>query len=308
MKIAISVGDPNGVGLEILLKEHPWVQERCEPVYCCSYRLLEQACEKLKITLPTDMECADFGGNTTIRPGVVSPKSGLYSFGSFLKAVEMARTGDVQAVVTLPVHKEAWGRAGLSYRGHTEALRDIFRQPAIMLMGCPKLYIALFTEHVPLAEVSGRICESQLERFLNDLAREFPAEKIAVLGLNPHAGDSGLMGCEENAIANAVGSVNAQLGRELFVGPLVPDVAFTPAMRERHSVYVAMYHDQGLIPLKALYFEESINISLNLPIIRTSVDHGTAFDIAYRGETLNTLSYRNAISAAIELAERKQQP
>ena len=121
---------------------------------------------------------------------------------------------------------------------------------------------------------------------------------IAVLGLNPHAGDHGVLGDEECFIEAAIKEVNTQIGKEVFVGPIVPDIAFTPRFRERYSMIAAMYHDQGLAPLKALYFDEGINVSLGLPIIRTSVDHGTAFDIAYKN-IASLQSYINAITASL---------
>jgi 4-hydroxythreonine-4-phosphate dehydrogenase len=143
---------------------------------------------------------------------------------------------------------------------------------------------------------------------------------VGVLGLNPHAGDHGVLGDEERIIEKAIRTANAtyikqvresgignrESGREVFVGPLVPDVAFTPAMRKRFRHFVAMYHDQGLAPLKALYFDESVNVSLNLPIVRTSVDHGTAFDIAYLpNRSLKLASYENAVRTACTLVEKR---
>ncbi|WP_456450233.1 4-hydroxythreonine-4-phosphate dehydrogenase PdxA, partial [Hydrogenimonas sp.] len=217
------------------------------------------------------------------------------------------------ALLTLPIHKEAWMRAGIPYKGNTDALRDFFKKEAIMMLGCEKLYVGLFTEHIPLKEVSSRIEKEKLTKFLLDFQKETGAKKIGVLGLNPHAGDHGVLGDEERVIEEAIESANSILNTQHstlntpFMGPLVPDVAFTPKMRERFRYFVAMYHDQGLAPLKALYFDESVNVSLNLPIVRTSVDHGTAFDIAYLPHrSLNTRSYLNAAEAALSLLRRRQ--
>jgi 4-hydroxythreonine-4-phosphate dehydrogenase len=160
------------------------------------------------------------------------------------------------------------------------------------------MFVALFSEHVPLKDVAKSIKYKKLKQFFLNLNKSIPNEKIAVLGLNPHAGDNGVLGNEETIIKKAIKSANKKIGFEQFVGILVPDIAFTPHIRKKYKYFVAMYHDQGLAPLKALYFDESINISLNLPIIRTSVDHGTAFDIAYKGEA-KTLSYINAIKSAL---------
>jgi 4-hydroxythreonine-4-phosphate dehydrogenase len=173
-----------------------------------------------------------------------------------------------------------------------------------MMLGCPQMYVALFTEHIPLKEVAGSINEKDLTRFLVDFYHTAkPKATVAVLGLNPHAGDSGVLGSEESVIQKAIDNSNLIINPNYCRGedtptysnPLVPDVAFTPNVRKHYRHYVAMYHDQGLAPLKALYFDEGINVSLNLPILRTSVDHGTAFNIAYKGLELNSLSYINAI-------------
>jgi 4-hydroxythreonine-4-phosphate dehydrogenase len=188
--------------------------------------------------------------------------------------------------------------SGLEYKGHTDLLRKHFNAEAIMMLGCEKMYVALVTEHIPLREVTERIKYKMLKPFLRDFSNAIPKEQVAVLGINPHAGDNGVLGHEDMRVKKAIKSINKELGWEQFVGPIVPDVAFTPHFRKNFRYFVAMYHDQGLAPLKALYFDESVNISLNLPIIRTSVDHGTAFDIAYKGEA-KTLSYINAIKSAI---------
>ena len=165
-----------------------------------------------------------------------------------------------------------------------------------MMLGCSKMYVALFTEHIPLKEVAESINEKDLTRFFIDFYNTAkPTKQVGVLGLNPHAGDDGVLGDEETIIQQAIDNAHTQLGKEIFSSPLVPDVAFTPRVRANYTHYIAMYHDQGLAPLKALYFDEGINVSLNLPILRTSVDHGTAFDVAYKNIKLNNLSYINAI-------------
>ncbi|HFS85208.1 MAG TPA: 4-hydroxythreonine-4-phosphate dehydrogenase, partial [Epsilonproteobacteria bacterium] len=262
--------------------------------------MLAQAAHKLRITISGDFSTIEeIADPFTIQPGTVSAKSGHYAYHSFTEAVSLAHTRKVDAICTLPIHKKAWELAGVTYKGHTDALRDIFDKEAIMMLGCPKMYVALYTEHIPLKEVAVSLSVEKLTRFLVDFHRETqPETPVAVLGLNPHAGDNGVLGSEEEIIVEAMQNAASQIGKpleRLFSGPVVPDVAFTPVMRSHYTHFVAMYHDQGLAPLKALYFEESINVSLNLPIVRTSVDHGTAFDIAYRGKTLNAQSYINAI-------------
>jgi 4-hydroxythreonine-4-phosphate dehydrogenase len=299
-KVAVSLGDINGVGIEIALKSHAEISRLVSPRYCINRALLHKAAHLLNRTVPDDFVIEEVGENIDIEPGIVSARSGEFSYLSFLKAVELAKNKKVDAVITLPIHKEAWSLAGIKYKGHTDMLRDIFKRDAIMMLGCPKLYVALFTEHIPLQAVASSLTLERLTTFLGDFHRSIGDHKVAVLGLNPHAGDNGVLGNEEEIISEAIKTINTALAKELFFGPVVPDIAFTPRFREQFTYFIAMYHDQGLGPLKALYFDESVNISLNLPVIRTSVDHGTAFDIAYQNRA-GTLSYINAVAAAVKL-------
>jgi len=304
-KIAISIGDLNGIGIQLALENHTALSALITPVYCIDKTMLAQAAKKLNLTVPSDFKTVDnIAPSFDIEAGVVCAKSGRYAYGSFEKAVALANAKQVDAVTTLPIHKKAWEKAGIDYKGHTDALRDFFDAEAIMMLGCDKMYVALYTEHIPLKEVASHINEKELTRFLLDFYRTTkPTSTVAVLGLNPHAGDDGVLGDEESIIQRAINHSNLIINPKYCRGkdtptysnPLVPDVAFTPNVRKKYSHYVAMYHDQGLAPLKALYFDEGINVSLNLPILRTSVDHGTAFDIAYKGIKLNALSYINAI-------------
>ncbi len=296
-KVAISVGDLNGIGIQLALENHATISKEVEVVYCIDRNMLEQAAKKLNLPIPADFQTMeDIAEHFEIEPGVVSKESGAYAYASFVRAVELARNKEVDAITTLPIHKKAWELAGVAYKGHTDALRDFFDAEAIMMLGSPQMYVALFTEHIPLKEVAGSINEKALTRFLIDFYRTAkPHTKVGVLGLNPHAGDDGVLGSEERIIEKAIENAHREIGHEIFSAPLVPDVAFTPRVRANYTHYIAMYHDQGLAPLKALYFDEGINVSLNLPILRTSVDHGTAFDIAYKGVELSSLSYLNAV-------------
>lgn len=309
MKIAISVGDPNGVGIEILLKSHDKVCKLCKPVYCADKDLLKNAAKLLNLKIPTDLKCVSPAKDIPkITPGEISKECGAYSYASFLKALNLTLQQQTKALVTLPIHKKAWQLAEIPYAGHTEALRDVLKRDiqnnklettqnnqAIMMLGSPKLYVALFSDHIPLKQVPSLINTESLKQFLLNLAPHILKTPCGVLGLNPHAGDFGVLGDEENAIKEAISLVNASLKKEVYKGPLVPDTAF---IGKHLRYYVAMYHDQGLIPLKTLYFKESINITLNIPIIRTSVDHGTAFEIAYKNQA-ESKSYINAVKEAI---------
>ncbi|CAA6818781.1 MAG: 4-hydroxythreonine-4-phosphate dehydrogenase (EC [uncultured Sulfurovum sp.] len=303
-KIAISIGDLNGIGIQLALENHEAIKKVIDPLYCIDEMMLKQASELLNIPIPSDFKTVKKIAKTfTIEPAKVTKESGVYSFASFLKAVELSKTQEVDGIMTLPIHKKAWELGGVSFKGHTDALREFFFAPAIMMLGSPKMYVALYTEHVPLHQVAEEVKDVQkLSSFLIDFYeniedRLLNSEKIGLLGLNPHAGDDGVLGDEEIQIREARELAHKTIGKEIYTMPLVPDVAFTPNSRKNHHYFVAMYHDQGLAPLKALYFDEGINISLNLPIIRTSVDHGTAFDIAYKKNVeLNNLSYLNAIN------------
>jgi len=290
-KVAISIGDLNGIGIEIALKSHDTIKQWIKPVYCINKKMLEKAAKLLNYKIPDDFEIFEIDGEFKINPGQIDKNAGKYSFESFMAAIELAKQNKADAICTLPINKESWNKAGIKYKGHTEVLRDIFKKEAIMMLGCEKLYVALFTEHIPLKEVPKKIKKEKLIQFFLDFYRSTGFEKVGVLGLNPHAGDGGVLGDEEiKEILPAIIETNEMLNKEIFYGPLVPDIAFT----SKKGRFIAMYHDQGLAPLKALYFDESINVSLNLPILRTSVDHGTAFDIAYKG-IAKTKSYENAI-------------
>jgi len=307
--VAISIGDLNGIGIQLALENHHIISKIVEPVYCINRDMLEQAAEKLHLNIPDDFKTLEnISPSFEIEAATVSKESGAYAYASFVKAVDLAKLKKVDAICTLPIHKKAWELAGVKYKGHTDALRDFFDTEAIMMLGCDKMYVALFTEHIPLKDVAKNINEKDLTRFLLDFYKTAkPKDQVAVLGLNPHAGDDGVLGDEETIIQKAINNANDIILKDRGCGdttpysdPLVPDVAFTPRVRKKYTHYIAMYHDQGLTPLKALYFDEGINVSLNLPIVRTSVDHGTAFDIAYKNIELNNLSYINAIKYIVD--------
>lgn len=305
-KIAVSIGDLNGIGLEIALRAHEEIKSVCEPIYCVNETMLQWGAAILGLDVPMDfqsVECMDEFFEIT--PGIVSEKAGKASFDSFCAAVALVKSNGADAMVTLPINKEAWSKSGVIYKGHTDALEDMFETPAIMMLGCEKLFVLLFTHHMPLGGVSEHIKTKALSRFLIKAGLSLEAERIGVLGLNPHAGDGGVLGNEETKITKAIARVNEELGKNLFFGPIVPDAAFTPNSTQNCKYFVCMYHDQGLIPLKALYFDESVNVTLGLPIIRTSVDHGTAFDIAYKNKSPSTKSYVNAVKKAVEMAQNK---
>jgi len=302
-KIAISIGDLNGIGLEIALRAHEQISQWCEPLYCIDPKMLSWGAAMLDIDLPQDLQVIPSKGVFEITPGLATKASGKASYHSFLKALELVQSGQADALVTLPINKKAWKKGGIAYKGHTDALSHLLKEDAIMMLGCKSLYVALFTHHIPIKEVPKKITKKALSQFLIRVYRSLHVKPIGVLGLNPHAGDGGVIGKEERRIEKAIQKANEILDEEVFKGPLVPDSAFTPNNLTQMTHFVCMYHDQGLIPLKALYFDESINVSLDLSVIRTSVDHGTAYDIAYKNKNPSTQSYQHAILKALSLAK-----
>ena len=298
-KIAISIGDLNGIGLEIAIKSHNKIKKLVKPIYCINETMLKQGAKLLNTTIPSDFEIYPTAGKFDIKIGEVDSSAGLYSFNSFIDAINLAKKGDVDGICTLPINKESWGKANIKYHGHTEVLRDIFKKEAIMMLGCEKMFVALFTEHIPIKQVPSKIKKDNLVKFFEKFYNSIDGEEIGVLGLNPHSGDGGVLGDEEiKEINPAIEEINRKIGKQVFKGCFVPDTYFVNPLKWT----IAMYHDQGLIPLKAKYFEQSINVSLNLPILRTSVDHGTAFDIAYQNKA-NNISYIEAIK--YHLKEKK---
>jgi 4-hydroxythreonine-4-phosphate dehydrogenase len=268
-KIAITVGDPAGIGPEIAVKAaaDPRVLEVCEP------RLYGPHSEA---------DLAPF------QRGQVSAEAGRAAYDAIVTAVGAAREGTIDAIATAPINKEAFALAGLPWKGHTDLLAHLTGTPRVaMMFYAEELRVVLATIHVPLAEVP-RLLTRDLVDFIIDLAaREmprfgYPRPRIALAGLNPHAGEHGVIGSEEEAVLGP--AVAAAQGRGIDIsGPWPGDTVFGRAARGEFDLVIACYHDQGLIPVKLLAFGRAVNVTLGLPIIRTSVDHGTAFDIAGRG-------------------------
>jgi 4-hydroxythreonine-4-phosphate dehydrogenase len=223
-----------------------------------------------------------------------------------VRAVTAARAGDVDAIATAPVSKLAFARAGLQWKGHTDLLAHLCGAPKVaMLFHAPELIVVLATVHVPLAQVPGALTRDRLIDTITLTAEwlprfGIPRPRIAVAGLNPHAGEEGILGGEEEAIVRP--AVQAAIDRGMLVsGPWPADTIFLRASRGEFDAVVACYHDQGLIPIKLLAFGQAVNVTIGLPIIRTSVDHGTAFDIAGQG-VANPGSMIEAVLLAARLA------
>jgi 4-hydroxythreonine-4-phosphate dehydrogenase len=284
-RIAITVGDPAGIGPEIAVKAaaDPRVLEVCEPVLYGPHR-------------PSDL--------TSFEPGALSADAGRAAYEAIVAAVRDARSGAVDAIATAPVNKEAFALAGLPWKGHTDLLAELTGAPRVaMMFYADALRVVLATIHVPLRDVPRLLTRELLESVIDLTARELPrfgyaTPSIAVAGLNPHAGEHGVIGSEEDAVLSP--AIDACRGRGIDVtGPWPADTIFGRASRGEFDAVIACYHDQGLIPVKLLAFGRAVNVTLGLPIVRTSVDHGTAFDIAGHGR-----ADHSSLIEAVRLAAR----
>ncbi len=238
--------------------------------------------------------------------GRVSAEAGLAAYDAIVAAVADAKAGAIDAIATAPINKEAFALASLPWKGHTDLLAHLTGTPRVaMMFYAAELRVVLATIHVPLADVA-RLLTRDLVDFIIDLtARElprfgYPRPRLALAGLNPHAGEHGVIGEEDEAVLRP--AVEAARGRGVDIsGPWPGDTVFGRAARGEFDAVIACYHDQGLIPVKLLAFGRAVNVTLGLPIVRTSVDHGTAFDIAGKG-IADASSLVEAIRLAAKLA------
>jgi 4-hydroxythreonine-4-phosphate dehydrogenase len=312
-RIGISVGDVCGVGPELALKcaAMTSVTDRCQPILYGPGAYLKQIADLIGVPVPIDVVNIDLAADVV--PGSFSAQTGRSSFEAFDAAIADAIGGKIAAIVTGPIQKEAWHLAGINFPGHTEVLADrTGTQDVCMMLTSSEMSCVLATIHIPLADVATQLNQPMIERAIRLAAeamsrRHRRPAKIVVCGLNPHAGENGLFshGEELRIISPAVQQCISE-GIDV-TGPLPPDTAFTPAMRKTTDAYVCMYHDQGLIPIKALSFDDAVNVTLGLPIVRTSVDHGTALDLAWKG-VANHHSMLAAIEMAIDLAVVRPNP
>ena len=285
-RVAITAGDPAGIGPEVAARA------------AADARVLD-VCEPIVYAPPADV---------AFPAGVLSAAAGRAAYDLIVRAVADAQQNVVQAIATAPVNKEAFRLAGLDWSGHTDLLAHLTGSPHVaMMFYSDALRVVLATVHIPLAEVPRALTQASLEATIDLTARELPRfgiakPRIAVAGLNPHAGEHGLFGCEEDtAIRPAIAACRAR-GVDVS-GPFPGDTVFVRARRGVFDVVVACYHDQGLIPVHLVAFGQAVNVTLGLPIIRTSVDHGTAFDIAGKG-VADPESMITAVLLAARLAQQ----
>jgi 4-hydroxythreonine-4-phosphate dehydrogenase len=268
-RIALTVGDPSGIGPEIVVKasQDPRVLAVCEPI----------------VYGPVDPDALG-----AFPAGTVNAAAGRSAYDTIVRATTDALTGRVEAIATAPLNKAALAAAGFEWRGHTDLLAHLCQSPEVaMMFWSERLRVVLATVHIPLAEVPRAVTTEGLVSLISLTARSLPRfgvprPRIAVAGLNPHAGEDGLLGSEDRAVM-APAVARAREGGIEVSGPYPADTLFVRAAAGEFDVVIAAYHDQGLVPVKLLAFGKSVNVTLGLPIIRTSVDHGTAFDIARKG-------------------------
>ncbi|MEE9542850.1 MAG: 4-hydroxythreonine-4-phosphate dehydrogenase PdxA [Thermodesulfobacteriota bacterium] len=313
-KIAITMGDPAGIGPEILLKalNSRRVKKACTPVVVGSPAVLSLISKKTSYPLSRSIEIVDPLGETspdpsTIKPGKL-PKIWARAVVAYIEeAVRLAVGSDVDAIVTAPINKAALSKAGFSFPGHTEFLAHLTgTKDYVMMLGGERLKVALVTIHVPLKDVPKLITPKEVFKVIRitdeALKKRFRIKRprIAVAGLNPHAGEAGLFGDEEaRLIMPAVR--RARRARIKVTDPIAPDTVFFRAVNGEFDCVVCMYHDQGLGPLKLIHFEDGFNATLGLPIIRTSVDHGTAYGLAWKAKA-SAESMITAILTAARMA------
>jgi 4-hydroxythreonine-4-phosphate dehydrogenase len=281
-RVAITVGDPAGIGPEIaaMAAADAHVREVCDPI----------------VVGPAP--------GLAVSMGQVSAAAGQAAYDTIVAAVSAAQRGEVDAIATAPVSKEAFALAGLPWKGHTDLLGHLTGSPFVaMMFESSALRVVLATVHVALRDVPALITRPLIEQTIALSARELPRfgvarPRLAVAALNPHAGEHGLMGDEDDRVLSPAIAASRQAGIDV-AGPFPADTIFLRAHRGEFDAVIACYHDQGLIPVKLLAFGQAVNVTLGLPIVRTSVDHGTAFDIAGTGR-----ADPGSMIAAVRLAAR----
>ena len=329
IKVGITHGDINGIGYETILKvlDDPRITEICTPVGYGSAKIAASYRKSLQLTAPALQQVASaadarpdvcsivnvVGEDVHAEPGVSSPEAGRAAFAALEAAVADLRAGDIDALVTAPINKANIQSESFTFPGHTEYLEAATAEngeKALMILCNDTLRVALVTTHLPLSKIPEAITKEEilakLQVFQRSLQRDFGirAPRIAVLSLNPHAGEGGLLGSEEKDII--IPAVNEARERKIMAfGPYAADGFFGAGRFVKFDGILAMYHDQGLAPFKALAMDSGINFTAGLPIVRTSPDHGTGYDIAGQGEA-SPDSMRAALYAAIDIVRNRR--
>lgn len=325
--IGISCGDINGIGIELIIKSlsDPRMLDFCTPVIFASNKVINFYRKSIpdlnfNFTSLKDLDKINFKQTNifncweeeiTITPGELNDTGGSYAIKSLLTATQALKSKKIDALVTAPIHKKNVHSDRFPYTGHTPFFKAFFEQKdVLMLLAAGNFRVGLVTEHLPIKEVANQITKENILSKINilnsSLKRDFNIDKpkIGVLALNPHAGDQGLIGSEEEEIIKPV--VKEVKHRNMIVmGPYSADAFFARGYQNKFDAVLAMYHDQGLIPLKSLAFGEGINYTAGLPVVRTSPDHGTAFDIAGKNKA-DPSSFTAAIFSAIDIIKSQR--
>jgi len=319
LRILITAGDPAGIGPEVVLKAMQAPISGVELVAVGSKTIFDKVAKTLECPvvgniLDVDSSLSGIADPTKVLPGIMSAEGAHIQRASFLAAVEEVAAGRADAVVTAPWTKALMPLIGEPAFGHTEILAERFNAPNhVMMLAGPRLRVCLVTTHTSLREVPDKVTRERIEAVTRTTVAELKRlygiarPRVAVLALNPHAGELGAMGREEiDVIKPTIEALSAEFAeRAEITGPYPADTLFSryASGATPFDAVVCMYHDQGLIPLKTLHFGEAINITLGLPILRTSVDHGSAYDIAWQGKA-DAGSLRYAIESAVVMAQR----
>lgn len=327
IKVGISVGDINGIGVEIILKtlQDKLILDFFTPILYGSTKLLNLQNKLLGFEnqsfngIKSAHQALDkkinvvnlWNDNIEVEFGVPSPESGKLAIESFKAATEDLQKNNIDVLVTAPFNKEVVQSDQYQHPGHTEYLAEVFQHEALMILTGSDLNVALVTQHIPISKVPETITKENVitkaQMFHQSLKQDFyiTRPKIAVLALNPHAGDKGLIGKEEiEQIEPAIQQLNQE--GILALGPYSPDSFFIPEMYKNFDGVLAMYHDQGLIPFKSIHFNDGVNFTAGLSKIRTSPDHGVAYDIAGKGIADET-SFKEAVFKAIQIFKNRLQ-
>ena len=326
--IGISCGDLNGIGLELIIKTFSdnRILEQCTPVIFASNKVLnfyKKSIPDFNFNYQSTKEFNRINNKqvnlyncweeeVVINPGQLSEVAGKYAIQSLQAAVEALKQRQIDGLVTAPIHKKNIQSAEFSYAGHTPYLKSMFGVNDVAMMLCAGNFrVALLTEHIPVSEIAKHITKENILSKLNiinqSLQKDFGIDKprIAVLGLNPHAGDEGLIGNEEETIIKPA-IKEAKNNNMLVVGPFSADAFFARRAFDKFDAVLAMYHDQGLIPFKSLASGEGVNYTAGLPAVRTSPDHGVAFDIAGKNKADHS-SFIAAVFECIDIINRRME-
>ena len=326
--IGISCGDLNGIGTELIIKTFSdnRILDLCIPVIFASNKLINfyrKSVPELNFNYQSTREFNRLNNKqvnlfscweeeVVINPGQLSDTGGKYAIISLQTAVAALKQKQIDGLVTAPIHKKNIQSTEFNFTGHTPYLKAMFEVNDVAMMLCAGNFrVALLTEHIPVAEIAKHITKEKIISKLNivhqSLQKDFGIDKprIAVLGLNPHAGDEGLIGNEEETIIKPA-IKEAKNNNMLVVGPYSADAFFARRQFEKFDAVLAMYHDQGLIPFKALATGEGVNFTAGLPAVRTSPDHGVAFDIAGKDKA-DSSSFLTAIFECIDIIHRRKE-